>query len=227
MTLLLSSIRLYMLRTGVTDMNLNELLGYKNNQDYLVFKDTVKDTGVIDGKLSYKDTQQRKSNLRHFRDYLKLRGFKMLGSGHYAIVFTHPTLDFCIKLFRKDEGYQTFLRFCWANKGNTCLPKFFGKIMKIDDNYFAVRMEKLKRMTAAQYSLFEDIEFHLDKNDYLKQEYPNLDQTQPNLVSTLITLFDHNDGTLNIDIHECNVMMRGDTFVITDPFTHMADIGID
>jgi hypothetical protein len=64
---------------------------------------------------------------------------------------------------------------------------------------------------------YSDSENHVSPNELARLKYENFKETHPELVNACILIGKHVDSSRSIDIHGGNVMMRGDTLVITDP----------
>jgi len=205
-------------------MRLYELETYRNKPEYNEFMNKSKEYhGVVfNGK---------RSLMQHFLDYLKEKGYVPLGSGAFAAVFTHPNINYAIKIFRNDPSYLKFINYCDKNKGNPHLPKFRGKPMTVDKEHYCIRMELLNKIPPNLSAVRSIDEFDMYLKWYkkpikdflkkMKKENPiifNFFQSQPGLLETLediIKLISSKEETL--DLHSDNLMMRGKDVVITDP----------
>ena len=169
----------------------------------------------------------RMMEIKRFVKMLQENGWQSLGAGCYGSVFTHPNLNYCIKLFTKDPIYLRFVKFCQANPA-PCLPKFRGKLMRVDTSTFAVRMETLtpisgkffKELTFAICEFTSDYDWTVEgymaeyADDSLIRKYFT---QNPDLLTTLEKLKELANPT-DWDIGVNNVMLRGETMVITDPW---------
>jgi hypothetical protein len=188
-------------------MKVNELVGYKNKPEYQAFKNPPK---VEPGP-------GENAQLQAIVDKLNELGYKQynIGSGYYAYVYARPQDNYVIKVFREDPGYATFLNYVTKNANNPYVPKLKGKIIKLPNKYSIVRLEKLTRIDV---DLFKKIEFAAF-NEFDKQTVAEIEGQYPGLldfVRSLIKMAHSND--VDYDLHRSNIMMRGDTPVIIDPF---------
>lgn len=196
-------------------MNLNELTGYRGIPEIPLFKDATKEIS------SYTGIETRKKILGDFLNILKTRGYTPLGNGAFGIAFKSPHLDYVIKIFKNDAAYLAFVEYC-LTRSSPHLPKFRGKPLSIDGEHFLVRMEmltpynqgnKLLLDISRMCEFFENggspstIKSPIDKNIYRKHK---------SLFDVCYDLFKNTQYTY--DIHEGNLMMRGDTIVIVDPY---------
>lgn len=190
-------------------MKINELVGYKSKPEYQVFKNPPTDRG------NYPDVQ-----MAAIAEKLNNMGYKKynIGSGYYGQVYARPEDNFVVKIFRHDVGYTKFLEFIRSNINNPYVPKLKGKIIKLPNRYSIVRIEKLKKI---DYELFSQIEFasYNDRNkpliDEINKKYPGL----LDFIDQLRNEVKNSQGKIGYDLHPGNMMMRGDTPVITDPFS--------
>lgn len=189
-------------------MNLFELAPYRDND---VLKNFVK--GPADDIF-----------MKHFLTYLKDAGYKPLGSGAFGSVFTHPNINYAVKLIKNDPAYMRFVKYALAHQQDPHLPKFRGKFMKIDALHFCVRMEMLEPIINAR-AVSDYINYYLRDPDILADEpydssvegTQNFFKANTGLARTLDELTDINTDVF--DLHADNIMQRKDgTIVITDPF---------
>lgn len=171
------------------------------------------------------DEITRPNDLDEARNVLYNAGYVTLGSGGYGEVFYKPNSNsnFVLKLFKSmDTGYMEFIKIAQASN-NIHFPVFRGKMMKITNQYYAIRMERLYEMP---YTI------ETDKTTILIWEYvesPNhpmiiermkkLEETQPGIIEAcdILHMALNRLGT-DIDLHTGNFMLRGKTIVIIDPF---------
>jgi len=160
-------------------------------------------------------------------------GYKLLGSGLYANVYAKPDDNYVLKLFSNDdEAYINFMYLTIGNP-NPHFPKFKGKMMRVTDDYYAIRMERLtplkintddSRKLARNLSTYTkliqqkagrrqpDNEKIIAINEYMDE----LDEEQPG-IKYACNIIGNNLKTETVDIHDENIMMRGNVLVITDP----------
>ncbi len=168
-------------------------------------------------------------------------GWKKIGRGVFGSAYSHPNKDYILKLFKRDVAYKKYLDLIQA-KGNAHFPKLRGLPMKVNNNYSAVRMEKLKPLSA---SSDDQRELHNQAQDYIrclkkldsfhihndrdipqaKQLIKNLSEfssQHPELADALNLIHKHVFKTTGAgwDLHGGNVMFRGKTLVITDPVAY-------
>ena len=188
------------------DMKLNELKGIKDDLVYQLLRDS--------------DT------LYEFSQSLRQNGFdgeKLIGAGYYAMVFARPSDQYVLKIFENDPGYLHFLKFVKNSSSNIHLPKIKGRPIRLNKRFTMIRIERLEHANDSQldynyvikqYSreLRRDI-LDSDNRYILKAEYPEL-------LDTIDTLYQSIKNTnINLDLHEENVLYRGNIPVITDPFS--------
>ena len=198
-------------------MLVNELVGYKSNPIYQKAKSTfVKKSNKTSqlGRLP-KRTQQ----IKEFTSELEKYGFKQIGSGMFSAVFKKAGYPWLFKIFHRDPAYLEFLKWAILHQDNPHVPKIKGKLIKINEDTYAVRMEPLRklilgnnlRLTKMYYTLEKYIGSHdpLSSNDkiWLKQNFPKMIE----LIEAL------QKSKYHIDIHSGNMMMRGGIPVIIDP----------
>jgi len=141
-------------------------------------------------------------------DYLASFEFKKIGSGKYASVFAHPKYPYALKIFMKDSAYLRWIEFAQSNQSNPYVPKLRGKVVKITSNVFAIRIEKLKRVSGSAYSKFDE-EYRKCISD---KNYTSDDEN----LNDVFAEFKKNKKLL--DLHGENVMSRGSQLVVLDPY---------
>jgi len=100
-------------------------------------------------------------------------GGKILGSGNFAVVLTHKSWKYILKIFTDDVAYLKYARFCLSNP-RTSFPVFYDKPRRIIPNYtreassphlYVVKMEKLYPITDDEFELV--LYYLYMQNDYI------------------------------------------------------------
>lgn len=195
-------------------MYIRELTGYKSNQYYQTAKDTFDDE-------KSSQTNPRIGKLIQFQKYMVDNGFKPLGApGQAGTAFENPSYPWVFKLFSHDPAYLYFIKYAKQHQDNPNIPKFKGNIMKINQNTFVIRMEKLVRGSGPEFdkvismlsNLSEIYDVHAMPDYhrlYLQQNYPGLYQAVYDLA---------NRSKYFLDLHRGNIMQRENgELVLMDP----------
>lgn len=91
----------------------------------------------------------RPKSISHAMEILQGAGYKPLGMGSFGAVYQKPGASYVLKLFDSaDVGYQQYIALAQKNP-NPHFPKFFGKMIKVTEDYYAVRMERLEQASEA------------------------------------------------------------------------------
>lgn len=165
-------------------------------------------------------------------------GFQHLGRGMYGVVVTHPRLPYVLKLFdAQDTAYLQFVNMVQNSGENPHFPRFRGKPIKLTARTWAIRMEKLAPWEPNRASILDrglqEIMMVQDEDqgaDWIKI-FDNPDSAEarravmmvlrkwPRLDQALAMLHEFaSSHRVNWDLHYGNIMKRGSTPVITDPF---------
>jgi hypothetical protein len=168
-------------------------------------------------------------------------GYEKVGSGTYADVYTKPGTDKVLKVFDdEDRGYLQFIRFIKKNP-NPHYPVFLSKLTKVSDWIYAIRIEKLTPIGgnyhgASKQDLSETLRRMTRFNnwdemiaDAAAREGENnqpeiiellkyFQKTQPGLLDAVRLLYSNAKKKTDVDLHDENIMLRGDTIVISDPW---------
>lgn len=156
------------------------------------------------------------------QEILKKAGYHEIGSGFESLVFQRPGDKYVLKLI--DSGatsYFDFINLAKSSK-NPHFPVFKGNLMKVTDNYYAIRMEPLSVFTDSKVAnLIERYTMKLSKsssNELSSVEMDELEKSQPEikdacyLVAKLIS-----EKGYHSDMMTNNFMLRGNTIVFIDP----------
>ena len=194
-------------------MLINELVGYKENPIYQKAISTFKS-----GPYDHIDTEfKREKKLSMFTDELKKHRFIHLGSGSFGAVFEKPGYPWLFKIFNTDPAYLFFLKWAIAHQDNPHVPKIKGKIIKINRDTYAVRLEKLRPC-----DMEDEILNELDNIIYRYLKYNKLSSDDKNWIESncpkILEIIDAmRKSGYQLDLKSDNIMMRGDVPVVTDP----------
>lgn len=96
---------------------------------------------------------------------LRRFGIKLIGAGKYGRVFTHPSWNYVVKVFRDDLYYLTFVDFAIKNP-NVHYPRFKKKALRmhnftkrsqdVSPHLWLIKIEKLKELTDQNIKKFLD-----------------------------------------------------------------------
>lgn len=145
---------------------------------------------------------------------LDCSSFYQVGIGKYGIVFSSNNYNYVLKIFMKDSAYLKWIKFCMDNKNNPYVPKIRGKVLKLTNFIYAIRLEKLTPTVAITEPFRE--EYYNWQND---NSYRSGDKD----IDAILDHFTKNKKLL--DLHNENVMMRGKQMVIIDPYYNWFDKG--
>jgi hypothetical protein len=161
---------------------------------------------------------------------LQNAGYSKVGSGVFADVWSKPGSEFVLKLF--DKADQSYLRFIDLVKNNPSpyFPTFKGKPIEVNDEYVAIRIEKLDGFVTPAFA--EKVQRYVSNrrsfvsDENLKRGLPEvfnsiveLDRQWPGFKAALDLLADeYGSGRRSfIDLHNENIMLRNGAPVIIDP----------
>lgn len=183
-------------------MRLSELKGYRNEPLYDILQNSI--------------------SVQEFIENLKANGYKqyLLGEGYFSGVFARPQDNYVIKLFGDDAGYSKFLQYVLENKNNPHVPKLRGKPVKFLKHYNIVRIEKLSPVaTPEQQDIFQLLYDYVHQFNssaiYAEQNRQKVEKLYPQIIPLLQEMA---KNKMILDFHNKNMMFRGDTPVITDPY---------
>lgn len=174
----------------------------------------------IVNELSIPDTRQDAA------DILIRAGYKELGTGGFAGVYAKDGSPDCVKLYTtRDRGYSDFLSMV-AKNPNLHFPRITGR-RRLLGSYYAVRMERLTpapKEMHPQIEMIDDYIISIKYSDYLDRErieevhaYMDAHPDLKEACDLIAQVLRNGGGDYLCDLAPRNVMMRGDTLVITDP----------
>ena len=195
-------------------MKINELTGYKSNDLYNKAKE-VFGSDIRDKPLYL--------SLDEWEDIMKQYGFKHLGTGNYGSVYERSGYPWVFKIFTYDKAYFDFLNYARRNQRNPHIPKIKGRYIRINKNTYAVRLEKLRPISDTEFKKISEVLNKIDMILNNSDSDPTPDEVQfiknnMNLYELMMTLT-KTDTFMDygVDLHQSNIMMRGNTPVLADP----------
>jgi len=136
-----------------------------------------------------------------------------------------------LKIFQsRDKAYIDFIKMVLANP-NIHFPKFRGRLIKINNFYYAVRMEKLKTTRSTKISgiIDEYLRYGRDMLEYGEERKKQIEryetyknilkyfEKEPELKKACDIIISNLFPKYYNDVHDSNIMKRGSTIVLTDP----------
>ena len=169
--------------------------------------------------LNQLDELTRPDTMGKAEKVLEKAGYVQLGTGAFASVYVRPGSSNVLKLFYADDtAYIDFVK-ATLKYPNPHFPKFKGKMMKITDTYYAVQMEKLREYNGSwkNPSLLSSYIYYLQglHDADIADEINALEKEQPGIKAACKIIADKVGH--HLDLASNNLMMRGNTIVITDP----------
>ena len=163
--------------------------------------------------LNIKNHEDNRHWMEFANDLLYKYGFYFVGKGHYGTVLVSDEYPFALKIFRKDDGYKSWIDFCRSQQSNPYIPKIRGKIIKVAHGIFAVRIEKLNHFDPTSNHPSIKKFYNAFGNFEVGEDYQTNDK---NIIYILDDFENHLD---DMDMGWSNVMLR-DTghLVIIDPY---------
>jgi len=181
------------------------------------------------------DELTRPEKMSDVDQILSNAGYYRVGKGEFGEVFRKEGRSDVLKIFKtKDRAYKDFVLYCKSNP-NRWLPVFKGNILRVNDDYNAIRMEILKPIDKDVGS--DDRMKHGSMRHYLwRLKDPSLWQDDDN--DEIIEFVKRNEDLKNtlediadiaisngyiLDLHKENIMKRGNQLVIADPLAVHVD----
>lgn len=148
--------------------------------------------------------------------------FKVLGTGHFAAVYSHPLLpNKAIKVgFKKEDSGAAYAAWCRDNQGRVGVPT----IHEINRHTacYTVVMDKLSKFIGGEGRGYDETFKHFEIACRALYNYAGggyaWDEKSSALINTMRDIRSYFIGIAYFDLHEDNVMVdKNDDLVITDP----------
>lgn len=139
--------------------------------------------------------------------------WERVGEGAAGIVFINARHPYAVKVYAYDSGYHQYVNWCVDHAKNKYVPKFRSRPVRVLDNIFAVRCEKLISAQGSNesYKLADQVYRCVRA---INKSSP-LDEYDPDMIELckFLAKFEH-----YLDLHDANVMFRTNgSLVVTDP----------
>jgi len=186
---------------------------------------------------------QNSDSLEDFKENLTREGYLEIvqGVGYYSVVFAQPNNnEYVVKLFHRDRGYEAFLRAVAAKPG-IYLPRIKGRPISLKSlgkhDWRLLRIERLEAIKHGDLNKIKtyntmklwtgnphirDDQLKFVRQSYLevKNQQEEINNNFPGLYDTCKYIRNFSGEAFHIDLHRENIMFRGDTPVITDPYNY-------
>jgi hypothetical protein len=160
---------------------------------------------------------------RQVDNILQKAGYKRLGYGSFGAVYDKG--DKIIKIFTsKDSAYLAFVSMVLKHKDNPHFPKMYGKPIKISDEYYGIKMEKLEVGEVNPEHISEyinNIKHGISDDDinpkiikFIKSQGEKFEEA-----CSLIAEILKSNSHFKVDMYSGNenLLKRGNTIVFIDP----------
>lgn len=175
--------------------------------------------------------QQTTETADEFAKRLRKMGYRCIGTGAFAAVYSRPGDDVVIKIGSdgEDDPWLHYAHACKSSKPNPWLPKI-NKVALFnvttsngwDEQYYVAEIERLKPITTSRKRIHREVLEGLDsvwdiaeRSSLKAMRLLGMDDNLVEAFRVITMVQDRTNGSR--DIHSGNVMLRGDQFVITDP----------
>ena len=201
----------------------------------LIIVDCFKGISSIKNKTaSYKKALSGKFDYpQDLINFLEDNNFKKKGEGVFSSVYADDSHKVVIKINKGviDNSYIKFANFC-RKENSPHLPKL-GKIRKFDD-YYVLAMEKLETSNSSDFkdmcSWIGKVSIVIGrslktKQDILDAEIPAVYESQRDgIIKIIKDMKSLLDSDINFDLHDENIMLRGNTIVLMDPISSLKEL---
>ena len=211
-----------------------EIHRYKSKKQAQAHFDSFGSQGVAEGLLNEFDYNK---HVKMLNAYMKKLGYSYIGHGTDAHVFSKEAGSVTKVLIPKSGDISTaknpflaFLNYCKKNAGNPHLPKFTETtkepIQLGSEKFDQVVMERLQEVDPKYEDLLVSITDSIEDGKPLDPQYQPYIKFYQTLKSVMLTgrkLGFENDI---ITFQSVNIMQRGNTLVIIDPWTGKGRQGV-
>lgn len=184
-------------------------------------------------------------NFKKWDAFLRKNGWKKLGNGSFAAVFGKPGLSYVIKVpFYRDRPWMKYAEYCMTHRNNPHVMKVSFLKEETSTHFFIAAIERLKNfpnyggMSMADYAV--DYIEQLSNGHKPKEIMQRIEKRAKEMLGHTGTMNKQESNWLlkvlmpqipalakvvmdlknidHLDLHQGNIMMRGKTIVIIDPW---------
>ena len=158
---------------------------------------------------------------RSWEDDLKTQGWRLAGQGLMAMVWEHRNYPWVLKLFHSsDSGYIEFLKLALQHQDNPAFPRFRGRLVKLTNGVYAVRMEPLQGIDSQTFNELQSgilVPMQRGRLDNWTEDVPMIMWEKYHDFIRAAQQIKYIKSEHVLDLHSGNIMMRDNTPVFTDP----------